>query len=62
MLNDTRTSLDDVLKCGSNFDTSPLWAVTSSFFWVVWARAGLPAVSGTAEVSVLSVRRNVLRN
>src|SRR5215471_11267067 len=34
-------SLDDVLYCGSNLETSPPWAVTSSRFWVVWARAGL---------------------
>ena len=32
-------SLEDVLKCGSNFAMSPPCAVTSSFFWVVWAWA-----------------------
>ena len=32
-------SLDEVLKCGSNFEMSPPWAMTSSFFWVVWAWA-----------------------
>src|SRR5215468_1340203 len=32
MLKDTRMSLDDVLKCGSNFEMSPPWARTSSFF------------------------------
>ncbi len=39
MLNDTRMSLDDVLKCGSNLEMSPPCAVTSSRFWVVWAWA-----------------------
>src|SRR5512144_3172874 len=44
-------SLDDVLKCGSNFEMSPLCAVTSSFFWVVCASAWPPAVSGTAAAA-----------
>src|SRR5690349_20096798 len=39
-LNDTRISFEFVLKCGSNFETSPPWAVTSSRFCVVWAQAG----------------------
>src|SRR5713226_6394930 len=38
-LNDTRMSLDDVEKCGSNFEMSPPWATTSSRFCVVWAWA-----------------------
>src|SRR5262245_35305392 len=40
MLKDTRMSLDEVEKCGSNFEMSPPWATTSSRFWVVWAWAG----------------------
>src|SRR5262247_4345841 len=38
-LSETRMSLDDVLKCGSNFEMSPAWALMSSFFCVVWACA-----------------------
>ena len=42
-LNVTRMSFDEVEKCGSSFETSPPWAMTSSRFWVVWAAAGLAA-------------------
>src|SRR5258705_2313519 len=50
-LKDTGMSFDEVLKCGSNLEMSPAWAVTSSFFWVVWATAGPPAVSGTVAAA-----------
>ena len=40
-------SFDEVLKCGSNLEMSPPWAMTSSFFWVVWAWAAPVAVRGT---------------
>ena len=39
----TRMSFDEVEKCGSSFEMSPPWAMTSSRFWVVWAAAGLAA-------------------
>src|SRR5215470_10472691 len=57
-LNETRMSLEEVLKCGSNRATSPPWAVTSSRFWVLWARAGAgsdwttaPPIPATAPLS-----------
>src|SRR5437867_4012540 len=51
MLNDTRMSLDDVLKCGSNLEMSPPCATTSSRFWVVWAWAGPARAPGTAPAA-----------
>src|SRR5258708_13988593 len=39
MLKLQRMSLEDVLKCGSNFEMSPPWATISSRFWVPWAWA-----------------------
>ena len=44
-------SLDEVLKCGSNFEISPACADTSSFFWVVWANAGRASAAGTAPAA-----------
>src|SRR2546426_8006296 len=41
-------SLDEVLKCGSNFEMSPPWATTSSRFWVVCARASRTSGPGSA--------------
>src|SRR5262245_4850931 len=51
MLKDTRMSLDDVEKCGSNFEMSPPWATTSSRFWVVWAWAWPPRTGATAAAA-----------
>src|SRR5215470_5882855 len=48
MLNEMRMSLDDVLKCGSSFEMSPLWAVISSRFWVVCAAAVPPSAGDSA--------------
>src|SRR5213080_3699272 len=42
-LNETRMSLDEVLKWGSNLEMSPPWATTRSRFCVVWAEAGVSA-------------------
>src|SRR5262245_18440671 len=39
MLKDTRMSLDEVQKCGSNLARSPPWATAGSRFWGVWAWA-----------------------
>src|SRR5687768_950089 len=50
-LNDRRVSLADVLKCGSNFDISPLWATTSSRFCVVWASATSGRAAGSIAVA-----------
>src|SRR6185295_4809326 len=46
-LKETRISLEFVLKCGSNFEMSPPWAVTSSRFCVVWACASRSPAAGT---------------
>src|SRR5215813_10348617 len=51
MLNDTRMSLDDVLKCGSNFEMSPPWAMPSSRFCVVWALAREESATGAAPAA-----------
>src|SRR5207245_10989014 len=51
MLNDTRMSLDDVLKCGSSLEMSPPWAVTSSFLVVVCAAASPPSAGASAAAA-----------
>src|SRR5438552_3047253 len=53
-LNETRMSLDDVEKWGSNFEMSPPWATTSSRFCVVWAWAdrGTTAPAGRTRARV----------
>src|SRR5262249_28532447 len=56
-------SCDAVLKCGSNLAMSPAWAVTSSFFRVVWAWAvlgsagGSPPSTPSAAAPLISSRR-----
>src|SRR5262245_1347596 len=56
MLNDTRMSLDEVEKCGSNFEMSPPWATTISRFCVVWARARAGATASASALAPAAVR------
>src|SRR5437762_1359800 len=54
-LNETRMSLDEVLKWGSNLEMSPPWATTSSRFCVVWAPADRGSEEGNAAAAPRAV-------